>query len=230
MSMDVRLVLAAWILGVLGAGCGGQSTADEGTGGVGASGGSGGVGASGGSGGVGASGGSGGSGGMGASGGSGGSGGSSSAGSAGTAPEECPPTAPTCVPSCAVEAASTSPICDNARWACPPPSLLLTMCPAESCAREAGYCCNPTTGESFRTECGTDGLRLPCPDGAERRAGPYPGCFPEAEGVSSCGELDGRACPSEEYRCHDPGRCTWVCDCARDAEGDLAYQCGVLLC
>jgi len=216
--MAARPALAVLILGALSLGCGGQSARDEGTGGTG------GLGASGGSGGAGAQAGLGGTAGAGALGGSGGSAGTS------TTPEECPPEPSSCVPSCASESFPTAPTCENARWACPPPSVPLTSCPAESCARDRGYCCNPTTGQAIHTECGADGLRVPCPDGAEPQTEPYLGCYPEAEGVSSCLDLEGRACPSDEYQCHDPGRCSGRCTCGPNEEGRLVFQCGVLLC
>jgi len=153
--------------------------------------------------------------------GAGGAAASSARGGDGGAAPVCVGATPACIRSCATMG-TTQAVCLAGAWQCPG-GVFYSDCPADSCTRDDGDCCDSRTGAMSGSACGEDEKRVAC-DGDAVHVANNAGCIPEGLGVDSCLDLYGLPCDSAELECTSPGSCASSCQCTLGEDG-LAWVC-----
>lgn len=139
-------------------------------------------------------------------------------------PLTCNGPQPTCLQSCAsLDRAAAD--CVGIQYRCPEGWVDLDSCPKDACARRSQNCCSPTGHVTF-PDCAADGSIGDCPEGFVQKGT----CLPEGVDIQACSEIKGgEACASEELICYT-SKCGRNCSCWADDEGVLSWQCTALPC
>jgi hypothetical protein len=118
--------------------------------------------------------------------------------------------------------------CVDGEWRCEG-GVFYDACPPESCSKDEGECCHPTTGNISGADCGEDGRRLPCNEPGANRIPNNAACIPDRLDVTNCNDLDGTACDEAGLQCNNAGGCRLSCRCI-GGDGGLVWSCILPVC